>query len=55
MGAQIKFRREECAEGTGQRSNYAAVLDAQITPRKEEFTNKHGAKVKVKLCSSEGC
>jgi hypothetical protein len=42
MGAQIKFRREECAEGVGQRTNYAAVLDAQITPRKEELHQAWG-------------
>ena len=46
---------EECAKSMGQRSNYAAVSDALSMPRKEECASiRHGAKLKVKLCSSEG-
>jgi hypothetical protein len=47
---------EESAKSMGQRSNYAAVSDALSMPRKEECASiRHGAKLKVKLCSSEGC
>ena len=36
MGAQIKFRWEECAKGMEQRSNDALLMVAQNTLRKEE-------------------
>jgi len=36
MDAQIKFRKEECALSTGQRTNDAAMRDVQIKLRKEE-------------------
>ncbi len=36
MGAQILLSREESAEGMGQKPNYAAKKDAQITHRKED-------------------
>ena len=35
MGAQIKFRKEECARGMGQMPNDAAKRDAQIMFREE--------------------
>eukprot|EP00984_Skeletonema_dohrnii_P029495 scaffold20190_cov72-Skeletonema_dohrnii-CCMP3373.AAC.1 len=63
--AQVRLSMEECALGMGQRSNDAAVKDAQIKLKKEECALnmgqsggvcvRHGAKVKEKLCSSEGC
>ena len=36
MDAQTLLRKEECAEGTGLRPNYATVMDAQIESSQEE-------------------
>ena len=40
--AQIKLRKEECAEGMEQRSNYAAVKDVQIEPCVEKSVEGTG-------------
>ena len=36
QGAKIMFKKEECAFGMGQRSNYAAMKDVQTLPSVEE-------------------
>ena len=47
--AQVKLRLEECALGMGRRSNYAAVFDAQITPRMKSMRKAWG-KSQTMLC-----
>ena len=46
MGAQIKLRKEDCALGTGQRSNDAAVKDAQTKLSREEYALSMGHHVR---------
>ena len=46
MGAQIKLAKEECVSDMGQRSNDAAVKDAQINAQKGGVCIRHGAKRK---------
>jgi acyl CoA:acetate/3-ketoacid CoA transferase beta subunit len=46
-GVRIKFRREECALGMGQKSNYAAVKDVQINPSEEECASSTGQNTNV--------
>ena len=56
MDAQIKLSKEEFALGTGQRGNYAVVMDAQMVLFVEECAlDIHAAKVGYKRCSSDGC
>jgi len=37
------------------RGDYASKKDAQISCARRSTATKHGVKVKIKLCSSEGC
>mmetsp|Transcript_20379 Transcript_20379/g.31077 ORF Transcript_20379/g.31077 Transcript_20379/m.31077 type:complete len:82 (-) Transcript_20379:286-531(-) len=63
--AQIKFRKEECASGMGQRSNFAARKDAPTNRSKVAYAQGmvqkklNGAELKTvrnrKACSREGC
>ena len=46
--AQIKPRKEDCAEGTVQSLNYVAVKDAQIEFGKEVFASSMGQRFRPK-------